>query len=171
MNLKEDYPFPKEFFINDKFYLNKYTEEAFLNNKKEVLKSPALDEKLEDLTFNEVSCKKELQEYIDQMRQKYKCLNRFNEALITFGIRIKTISDSALVIKRIYHFAEFETYFKDNSFSTEFREEERRAFNELKVKLKSPKVASQGILLGKSGESGSVEEIVLPTWRTILNTL
>jgi hypothetical protein len=39
------------------------------------------------------------------MRQKYKCLDRFNEALITFGIRIKTISDSALVLKRIYHFA------------------------------------------------------------------
>jgi hypothetical protein len=26
MNPKEEYPFAKEFFVNDKFYLNKYTE-------------------------------------------------------------------------------------------------------------------------------------------------
>lgn len=72
-----------------------------------MLKSPAFDEKLEDLTFNEVSCKKEIQEYIDQMQQKYKCLNKFNDALILFGVRIKTISDSALLIKTIYPFARF----------------------------------------------------------------
>lgn len=78
-----------------------------MNNKKEVLKSPAVDEKLEDLNFSEVSCKKELQEYIDQMRQRYRCLNKFNEALITFGTRIKTISDSALLIKKLYHFAQY----------------------------------------------------------------
>lgn len=41
------------------------------------------------------------------MHQKYKCLNKFNEALILFGIRIKTISDSALLIKTIYPFAKF----------------------------------------------------------------
>jgi hypothetical protein len=40
------------------------------------------------------------------MRQKYKCLNKFNEALILFGVRLKTISDSSLIIKRIYPFAE-----------------------------------------------------------------
>ena len=46
----------------------------------------------------------------------------------------------------------------------------RRAFNELKIKLKSPKQTSQNTLLGKNGESGS-EEIVLPTWRIILSAL
>jgi hypothetical protein len=51
MNPEKEYPFPP-LFINDKIYLNRFTEEAFLNNKKEVLKSPAFDEKLEDLTFN-----------------------------------------------------------------------------------------------------------------------
>ena len=105
------------------------------------------------------------------MRQKYKCLNKFNEALITFGIRIKTISDSALVLKKLYKFAEHETYFKDSTFSNQFRQQERRAFNELKVKLKSPKISSQGLILGKSGENGNGEEIVLPTWRIILNAL
>lgn len=91
--------------VNDKFYSNRYTEEAFLNNKKEVFKSSALEEKLEDLTFNEVSCKKDIQEYIDQMRQKYKCLNKFNEALILFGKRIKNVSDCSFLIKTIYSFA------------------------------------------------------------------
>ncbi len=116
LNLQKDYPFPP-LVVNDKFYLNRFTEQAFLNNKKQVFKSSAFDENLEDINLNEVSCKKEIQEYIDQMRQKYKYLNKFNQALILFGQRVKNVSDCSFLIKSMYSFAENEIYFKDNTFS------------------------------------------------------
>ena len=116
LNPEKDYPFPP-LVVNDKFYLNRFTEQAFLNNKKQVFKSPSFDENLEDINLNEVSCKKEIQEYIDQMRQKYKYLNKFNQALILFGQRIKNVSDCSFLIKSNYSFAQNETYFKDNTFS------------------------------------------------------
>lgn len=104
--------------------------------------------------------KEEIQEYIRQIRNKYHYLNKFNAALIEFGARLQGLPDNSLIIPQTYPFAQNEQYFQDDTFAQEFREEERRAFNELKIKLKSPKL--------KPGEAGPSEEIVLPTWMAVM---